>query len=87
MAASFCHQFNDVTSFRVLYGDGWIAVCVQLQKLRILVDFDDKGYLLQLFTKNMQDRPTLFLEIIERHNNSVYTPCRLFVISHGNSLV
>lgn len=41
-----------------------------LQKLRILVDFDDNGYLLQLFTKNMQDRPTLFLEIIERHNNS-----------------
>jgi len=45
--------------------------CFQLQKLRILVDFDDNGYLLQLFTKNMQDRPTLFLEIIERHNNSV----------------
>lgn len=41
-----------------------------LQKLRILVDFDDNGYLLQLFTKNTQDRPTLFLEIIERHNNS-----------------
>jgi len=45
--------------------------CFQLQKLRILVDFDDNGYLLQLFTKNTQDRPTLFLEIIERHNNSV----------------
>lgn len=41
-----------------------------LQKLCILVDFDDNGYLLQLFTKNMQDRPTLFLEVIERHNNS-----------------
>ena len=43
----------------------------QLQKLGILVDFDENGYLLQLFTKNMQDRPTLFLEVIERHNNSV----------------
>jgi 4-hydroxyphenylpyruvate dioxygenase len=41
-----------------------------LQKLKILVDFDDKGYLLQLFTKLMQDRPTLFIEIIQRHNNS-----------------
>ncbi|CAH1800461.1 unnamed protein product, partial [Owenia fusiformis] len=41
-----------------------------LQKLKILVDFDDDGYLLQIFTKNMQDRPTLFLEVIERHNHS-----------------
>lgn len=41
-----------------------------LQKLKILVDFDDKGYLLQLFTKIMQDRPTLFLEVIQRHNHS-----------------
>ncbi|KAI0240450.1 4-hydroxyphenylpyruvate dioxygenase [Lamellibrachia satsuma] len=40
-----------------------------LQRLRILVDFDEKGYLLQIFTKLMQDRPTLFLEIIERHNH------------------
>lgn len=42
-----------------------------LQKLCILVDFDDNGYLLQIFTKPMQDRPTLFLEVIERHNHSV----------------
>ncbi|TWW54664.1 4-hydroxyphenylpyruvate dioxygenase [Takifugu flavidus] len=40
-----------------------------LQKLRILVDFDDKGYLLQIFTKPMQDRPTLFLEVIQRKNH------------------
>ncbi|XP_056910695.1 4-hydroxyphenylpyruvate dioxygenase-like, partial [Takifugu flavidus] len=42
-----------------------------LQKLRILVDFDDKGYLLQIFTKPMQDRPTLFLEVIQRKNHFV----------------
>jgi 4-hydroxyphenylpyruvate dioxygenase len=42
----------------------------KLQELKILVDFDEKGYLLQLFTKIMQDRPTLFLEVIQRHNNS-----------------
>lgn len=36
----------------------------------ILVDFDDKGYLLQLFTKPLEDRPTLFYEIIQRRNLS-----------------
>lgn len=41
------------------------------KELKILVDFDDKGYLLQIFTKPLQDRPTLFLEIIQRHNHFV----------------
>lgn len=41
-----------------------------LRKLRILVDFDENGYLLQIFTKPMQDRPTLFLEVIQRNNHS-----------------
>jgi 4-hydroxyphenylpyruvate dioxygenase len=41
----------------------------QLQKLNILIDYDDNGYLLQIFTKPMQDRPTLFLEVIQRHNH------------------
>jgi len=40
-----------------------------LQKLQILVDFDDQGYLLQIFTVPVEDRPTLFFEVIERHNN------------------
>jgi len=35
------------------------------------VDYDENGYLLQIFTKNMQDRPTLFLEVIQRHNHNV----------------
>jgi 4-hydroxyphenylpyruvate dioxygenase len=38
-----------------------------LEELGILVDRDDEGYLLQIFTKPVQDRPTLFYEIIERH--------------------
>jgi 4-hydroxyphenylpyruvate dioxygenase len=38
-----------------------------LQRLRILVDRDEDGYLLQIFTKTAQDRPTLFFEVIERH--------------------
>ncbi|XP_014240583.1 4-hydroxyphenylpyruvate dioxygenase [Cimex lectularius] len=41
-----------------------------LQKLKILIDYDENGYLLQIFTKNMQDRPTLFLEVIQRHNHN-----------------
>ncbi|KAI1729195.1 glyoxalase/Bleomycin resistance protein/Dioxygenase superfamily domain-containing protein [Ditylenchus destructor] len=42
----------------------------KLQKLQILVDFDENGYLLQIFSKPCEDRPTLFLEIIQRHNHS-----------------
>jgi 4-hydroxyphenylpyruvate dioxygenase len=38
-----------------------------LRRLRILADRDDDGYLLQIFTKTVQDRPTLFFEVIERH--------------------
>lgn len=38
-----------------------------LKKLNILVDRDEDGYLLQIFTKPVQDRPTLFFEIIQRH--------------------
>lgn len=41
-----------------------------LQKYKILVDFDDNGYLLQIFSKPMQDRPTLFIEIISRRNHN-----------------
>jgi 4-hydroxyphenylpyruvate dioxygenase len=39
----------------------------KLAELGILVDRDDDGYLLQIFTQPVQDRPTLFFEIIERH--------------------
>lgn len=38
----------------------------ELQKLGILVDRDDEGYLLQIFSKPVEDRPTLFFEIIQR---------------------
>jgi 4-hydroxyphenylpyruvate dioxygenase len=37
-----------------------------LQKLGILIDSDEDGYLLQIFTKPLEDRPTLFFEIIQR---------------------
>jgi 4-hydroxyphenylpyruvate dioxygenase len=38
----------------------------KLRDLGILVDRDDEGYLLQLFSKPVEDRPTLFYEIIQR---------------------
>jgi 4-hydroxyphenylpyruvate dioxygenase len=38
-----------------------------LAELGILVDRDDEGYLLQIFTKPVEDRPTLFFEVIQRH--------------------
>lgn len=38
----------------------------KLKELKILVDCDDEGYLLQIFTKPIVDRPTLFIEIIQR---------------------
>jgi 4-hydroxyphenylpyruvate dioxygenase len=38
----------------------------EIQKLGILVDADEEGYLLQIFTKPIEDRPTLFFEIIQR---------------------
>jgi 4-hydroxyphenylpyruvate dioxygenase len=40
-----------------------------LRDLRILADRDEDGYLLQIFTKPVQDRPTVFFEMIERHGS------------------
>jgi 4-hydroxyphenylpyruvate dioxygenase len=41
----------------------------ELKKRRILVDRDEDGYLLQIFTKPLGDRPTVFFELIERHGS------------------
>ena len=41
----------------------------ELEELGILVDRDDEGYLLQIFTAPVEDRPTLFFEVIERHGS------------------
>ena len=51
-----------------------------LQKLQILVDYDDQGYLLQIFTKPVEDRPTLFWEIIQRKNHQVSYLVVLYVL-------
>jgi 4-hydroxyphenylpyruvate dioxygenase len=41
----------------------------ELRRLRILADRDEDGYLLQIFTRPVQDRPTVFFELIERHGS------------------
>src|SRR5262249_37432992 len=43
-----------------------------IRDLGILVDCDDKGYLLQIFTKPVEDRPTLFFEIIQRQGSDAF---------------
>ena len=43
-----------------------------LSKLGILVDSDENGYMLQIFTKPIQDRPTLFYEIIQRKGSNSF---------------
>jgi 4-hydroxyphenylpyruvate dioxygenase len=71
-------RHNDVTFLRVppAYYEalpdrvGTIHEDIQeLADLGILVDRDDEGYLLQIFTKPVEDRPTLFFEVIERHGS------------------
>jgi 4-hydroxyphenylpyruvate dioxygenase len=49
-------------------GDTRVALD-ELRELRILADRDEDGYLLQIFTKPVQDRPTVFFELIERHGS------------------
>ena len=44
----------------------------EVKDLKILIDRDDKGYLLQIFTKPLQDRPTLFFEIICRRGSESF---------------
>ena len=56
-------SYYDVLPERVGHIDEDIE---ELAKLGILVDRESDGYLLQLFTKPVEDRPTLFLEIIQR---------------------
>lgn len=60
------HSYYEEAPNRVGQINEDIAV---LEELGILIDRDDEGYLLQIFTKPVEDRPTLFYEIIERHGS------------------
>jgi len=44
----------------------------ELAELGILADRDDEGYMLQIFTKPVEDRPTLFFEVIQRHGSKSF---------------
>ena len=43
-----------------------------LEDLNILIDHDERGYLLQIFTRPVEDRPTLFYEIIQRRGSDSF---------------
>ena len=66
-AASSSYRFLRPTTTRCSERVGKIDEdLAPLKELGILVDRDDEGYLLQIFTKPVEDRPTLFYEIIQR---------------------
>jgi 4-hydroxyphenylpyruvate dioxygenase len=60
------HQYYAALAERV--GDVGIPIAT-LEELGIEADRDEEGYLLQIFTRPVQDRPTFFFEIIERHGS------------------
>ena len=61
-------SYYDDPELRARIGEVRVPV-EELKRRRILVDRDEDGYLLQIFTKPVQDRPTVFFELIERHGS------------------
>ena len=61
-------SYYDDPALRSRIGEVRVPV-EELKKRGILVDRDEDGYLLQIFTKPVQDRPTVFFELIERHGS------------------
>ena len=61
-------SYYDDPELRARIGEVRVPI-EELKKRRILVDRDEDGYLLQIFTKPMGDRPTVFYELIERHGS------------------
>jgi 4-hydroxyphenylpyruvate dioxygenase len=64
-------EFLDIPKTYYYNLEEWVGKIAQpidkLAELGILVDRDEDGYLLQIFTQPVEDRPTLFFEVIERH--------------------
>lgn len=61
-------SYYDDPELRARIGEVRVPI-EELKKRRILVDRDEDGYLLQIFTKPIGDRPTVFYELIERHGS------------------
>ncbi len=61
-------SYYDDPQLRARIGEVRVPI-EELKRRRILVDRDEDGYLLQIFTKPLGDRPTVFFEVIERHGS------------------
>ena len=61
-------SYYDDPELRARIGEVRVSI-EELKERKILVDRDEDGYLLQIFTKPLGDRPTVFFEIIERHGS------------------
>jgi 4-hydroxyphenylpyruvate dioxygenase len=61
-------SYYDDPELRARIGEVRVSI-EELKARKILVDRDEDGYLLQIFTKPVQDRPTFFFELIERHGS------------------
>ncbi|MEO7131880.1 MAG: 4-hydroxyphenylpyruvate dioxygenase, partial [Dermatophilaceae bacterium] len=61
-------SYYDDPELRARIGEVHVPI-EELKKRKILVDRDEDGYLLQIFTKPIGDRPTVFIEVIERHGS------------------
>jgi 4-hydroxyphenylpyruvate dioxygenase len=72
MRAAGCDFLSTPDSYYEKLGE-WVGdtrvPLADLRKLNILADRDEDGYLLQIFTQPVQDRPTVFFELIERHGS------------------
>jgi len=62
------HSYYEDPELRARIGDVGVPIG-ELARRKILVDRDEDGYLLQIFTKPLGDRPTVFFEFIERHGS------------------
>ena len=60
--------YYDDPELRARIGDVRVDVA-ELRERGVLVDRDEDGYLLQIFTRALVDRPTFFIELIERHGS------------------
>ena len=76
LALQIVDELREIATARALSVESvWVEVTAtddDLKRLRILADRDEDGYLLQIFTKTAQDRPTVFFEVIERHGATTF---------------
>ena len=64
LALTLCVPLTHANSFPQVQGE---YNSMFFENAEVLIDRDDKGYLLQLFSRPIQDRPTFFFEVIQRH--------------------